>query len=137
MTVPLTATARPIHSAVRVPLSRLPADGAGEVGEDRRDHERRHRAHEFDDREHALEVGCGQGEAGDEQCGGDRRSQADAGQPRAEQREALAGGDLDQEDSDTGCEEHHPAQREIWIARLLRTWPRRIAVITAPASSGR
>ena len=63
-----------------VPRVDAAADVRGEVDEDRRDHERRHRAEELDDREHALEVGRRQREARDEQGGRDRGAEPDAGQ---------------------------------------------------------
>ena len=94
ITPPATASPAPIHSAMPAPPNGR-ADGGGEVGEDRRDHERRDRAQQLDDREHPLQVGRRQREAGDEQRRRDGRADADPGQPGADQRERLAGRQLD------------------------------------------
>ena len=73
-----------------VPASSPPPTVASEVREDRRDHERRHGPQQLDDREHPLEVGRGQREAGHEQRGRDGRAEADAGEARADQGRRFA-----------------------------------------------
>ncbi len=92
---PATASPKPIQSAMLRAGIEAAADVRGEVDEDRRDHERRHRPQQLDDREHSLQVGRRQREAGDEQRGRDRRAEPDAGQARADEGQRLARGHLD------------------------------------------
>jgi hypothetical protein len=65
---PANATPSPIHSR-------------GKVSEDGGDHERRHRAQEFDDRGYSLEIGSRQRETRREQRRSDCGAEADAGEP--------------------------------------------------------
>ena len=113
MTAPPTASAEPDPERDAGAGVEAAAGRRRQVDEDRRDHERRHRAQELDDREHALEVGGGQREAGDEQRGRDGGAEPDPGQPRADQGQRLARGHLDAEDRDPGREEDHADQREV------------------------
>ena len=87
--------------------------GHREMGENRRDHERRHRPQEFDDREDALQAVRLERETCDEQRGCDGGAEGKPGQCRTEQGKGLVGGKSDPEDQDSGGEQRHPDEREV------------------------
>ncbi len=136
-TPPRSARAKPIQSAMPTPWLRPPPTFSGEVGEDRRDHERGDGAQELDDREDALQVRRPQREAGDEQGRGDGGAEADAGEEGADQGQCLRS--RAPRSGRPGCRRRgrpcRPAAGSGARASVI-TWPRANAVMHRAAELG-
>jgi len=82
------ASPSPIHNARAVAGIEAAGGCRGEVNEDRRDHEGRHRSQKFDNRKHALEVGGGKREAATNSAGA-TVPESESRQPRADEGQCL------------------------------------------------
>ena len=120
-----------------VPTSGLPPTVAAKWMKIGRDHEGGDRTQELDDREHALEVGDSRENPATNSAGATVAPSPIPVRPEPTSVSAWLEGTCDAEDRDSRGQQDHADERKEWIAHLVSTKPRTMAVITAPASSGR
>ena len=117
MTAPAIASPRPIQSAMPVPARTLPPTVAAKCANTGAIMNAATARSSSTIANTRCRRRGGQREAGGEQRRRDGGAEADAGEPRADQRERLRRRELDAEDRDPGGEEDHARQRAGTAAR--------------------